>query len=73
MTTHHQALAQQVVEQFRQSLDETARAHITDAHFEDLEQAIQSLLAHEHEHVADLLEALAHSLRSGADRPQMEL
>jgi hypothetical protein len=73
MTNHHGRRAQQLVEQFAQSLSEAARSHITAAQFRDLEQSIGGLLAHEHDHIADLLEAFARSLRSGADRPELGL
>lgn len=73
MTNHHEALAKQLVEGFGQSLGDEARAHITAAQLEDLEQSIRQLLSHEHDHIADLLEAFARSLRSGADKPELEL
>ena len=73
MTNHHEALARQLVERFAQSLGDGARAQITAAQFEDLEQSIRKLLAHEHDHIADLLEAFARSLRSSADKPELEL
>ncbi|MGB5474393.1 MAG: hypothetical protein WBQ78_13080 [Gammaproteobacteria bacterium] len=73
MTNHHEALARQLVERFGQSLSAEARAHITTAQLEDLEQSIRNLLSHEHDHIADLLEAYARSLRSGADKPELEL
>ncbi|MEZ5541413.1 MAG: hypothetical protein R3F42_05155 [Pseudomonadota bacterium] len=73
MSNHHEALARQVVEQFTQALGPAVRAQIAPAHLADLEQAIRTLLAHEHDHIADLLEALARSLRSGADKAALEL
>lgn len=73
MTNHHEALAKQLVDQFAQSLGDEARAHITAAQFEDLEQSIRKLLSHEHDHIADLLDAFARTLRSGAGKPELEL
>lgn len=73
MTNHHEALAKQLVERFANTLGAEARAHITTAQLEDLEQSIRNLLSHEHDHIADLLEAYARSLRSGADKPELEL
>ncbi|MDX1696655.1 MAG: hypothetical protein R3308_00120 [Thiohalobacterales bacterium] len=73
MTNHHETLARQAVEQFRQSLGDAAREHITDAQFEDLTQLIHRLLSNERGHIADLMEAVARTLRSGTDRPELEL
>jgi hypothetical protein len=73
MTNHHETLAKQVVEQFRQSLGDEARAHITSAQFEDLEQSIHLLLSSERDHIADLMEAVVRTLRSGVDKPELEL
>ncbi len=73
MTNHHDMLAKQVIEQFRQSLSHEARENITPAQFEDLEQSIHELLSRERGHIADLVEALARTLRSGVDKPELEL
>lgn len=73
MTDHHEVLAKQVVEQFRQSLDPGARTHITDAQLLALEQTIRGLLARERAHIAELMEAVARTLRSGVDKPELEL
>ena len=73
MTNHHETLAKQAVEQFRQSLGDEAREHITAAQLEDLEQSIHLLLSRERDHIADLMEALARTLRSGVDKPELEL
>ncbi len=73
MTNHHEALAKQAVEQFRQSLSHEARECITAAQLEDLEQSIHTLLSHERGHIADLMEAVARTLRSGVDKLELEL
>ena len=73
MTNHHETLAKQAVEQFRQSLGIEAREHITAAQLQNLEQSIRLLLSSERDHIADLMEAVARTLRSGVDRPEMEL
>lgn len=73
MTNHHEALAKQVVEQFRQSLSHEAREYITAAQIEDLEQSIHKLLSYERGHIADLMEAVARTLRSGVDKLELEL
>ena len=73
MTEHHQKLASELVEQFRQSLSEEARASIPSARFQDLEQSVSRLLSHEHNHIAAVLEAYARTLRSGADKLELEL
>jgi hypothetical protein len=73
MTDHHEALARQTVEQFRQSLGIEAREYITPAQLADLEHAIHELLSRERAHIADLMEALARTLRSGVDKPELEL
>jgi predicted house-cleaning noncanonical NTP pyrophosphatase (MazG superfamily) len=73
MTDHHEALARQAVEQFRQSLSHEAREYVTNAQFEDLEQLILELLASERGHIVDLVEALARTLRSGVEKPDLEL
>lgn len=73
MTNHHERLAKQAVEQFRQSLSDEAREHITAAQLEDLEQSLHLLLSRERDHIADLVEALARTLRSGVDKPELEL
>jgi hypothetical protein len=73
MTGHHEVLARKAVEQFRQSLGEEARTHITDAQFTELEQTICGLLSRERAHIAELMEAVARTLRSGVDKPELEL
>ncbi|MCK5382459.1 MAG: hypothetical protein KAJ65_01765 [Gammaproteobacteria bacterium] len=73
MTNHHDVLAKQAVEQFRQALSHETREYITAAQLEDLEQSISELLSRERGHIADLVEALARTLRSGVDKPELEL
>ena len=73
MTDHHEALAKQAVEQVRQSLSHEAREYLTNAQFEDLEQLILELLASERGHIVELVEALARTLRSGVEKPDLEL
>jgi hypothetical protein len=73
MTDHHEALAKETVQRFRDSLSHEAREYITAAQLEDLEQAIRELLSRERGHIADLMEALARTLRSGVDKPELEL
>jgi len=73
MSEHHHQLARQAVEQFRDSLGEEARRHISAAQFEDLEQLIQHLLSQERSHIADLMAAFARTLRSGVERVELEL
>jgi hypothetical protein len=73
MSDHHQELAREAVERFRDSLDATAREHISAAQFEDLEQLIQQLLSQERGHIAELLAAFARTLRSGVDKPDLDL
>jgi DNA-binding SARP family transcriptional activator len=73
MTDHHLRLARQLVDDFRDSLSGEAREYISDAQFEDLVAAVHRLLAHEHEHITDLLEALVRTLRGGVDKPEIGL
>jgi DNA-binding SARP family transcriptional activator len=73
MTDHHQRLARQVVDEFRNSLSAEAREYISGERFDELEAAIHRLLAHEHEHITDLLEALVRTLRDGVDKPELGL
>jgi len=73
MSDHHQELSRQTVERFRGSLDESVREHITAAQFEDLQQMIQQLLSQERSHIADLMAAFARTLRSGVDKPEIDL
>jgi len=73
MTDHHQELAREAVERFRDSLSEAAREHISPAQFEDLQQMIQLLLSQERGHVADLMAAFARTLRSGVEKPEIGL
>lgn len=73
MTNHHEDLARQVVHNFRDSLSHEAREYITAAHLEDLVEAIHQLLSREHEHIADLLEAVVRTLRTGVDKPDLDL
>ncbi len=73
MTDHHQELAREAVERFRESLSDAARANISAAEFEDLQQMIQHLLSQERGHIADLMAAFARTLRSGVDRPELDL
>ena len=73
MSDHHQEVAREAVERFRDSLAEVAREHITAAQFEDLQQLIQLLLSQERSHIADLMAAFARTLRSGVEKPDIEL
>jgi hypothetical protein len=73
MTNHHQELARQIVEGFRESLSGEAREYISEAQFEDLTQNIHQALSHERRHIVDLMEAVIRSLRSGVDRPELGL
>jgi len=73
MTNHQEVLARQLVERFAQSLSDEARAHVSAAQLEDLGQSIHKLLSHERGHVADLMEAVARTLRSGVDKLELEL
>jgi hypothetical protein len=73
MSDHHQEVARDAVERFRNSLDKAAREHISAAHFEDLQQLIQQLLSQERGHIADLMAAFARTLRSGVEKPDIEL
>jgi hypothetical protein len=73
MSDHHQELSRQTVERFRDSLDDAAREHISAAQFEDLQQMIQHLLSQERSHIADLMAAFARTLRSGVEKPEIDL
>jgi hypothetical protein len=73
MTDHHEALAREVVDQFRASLSHEAREYVTAAQLQDLQQSIRELLSRERGHIADLMEALARTLRSGVEKPELEL
>jgi hypothetical protein len=71
MTDHHLRLARQVVDDFRNSLSAEAREYISEAQFEELVAAVYRLLAREHEHITDLLEALVRTLRGGLEKPEI--
>jgi hypothetical protein len=73
MSDHHQEVAREAVARFRDSLGAAAREHITDAQFEDLQQMIQQLLSQERSHIAELMAAFARTLRSGVDKPDIDL
>lgn len=73
MTDHHLRLARQVVDDFRNSLSAEAREYISEAQFEELVAAVYRLLAREHEHITDLLEALVRTLRGGLEKPEIGL
>jgi hypothetical protein len=73
MTDHHLRLARQVVDDFRNSLSGEAREYISEAQFDDLVAAVHGLLAHEHEHIIDLLDALVRTLRGGVEKPEIGL
>jgi hypothetical protein len=73
MSDHHQEVAREAVERFRDSLDAAAREHISAAQFEDLEQMIQQLLSQERSHIAELMAAFARTLRSGVEKPDIDL
>jgi hypothetical protein len=73
MTNHHESLARQLVDEFRNSLSAEARNNITPAQFEALEQSVHQLLSSERGHIADLMEAVVRTLRSGVDKPELEL
>jgi hypothetical protein len=73
MSDHHLRLAQEVVDDFRNSLGGEAREYIPEAQFEELVAAVHRLLAREHEHITDLLEALVRTLRGGEDKPEIGL
>jgi hypothetical protein len=73
MANHHQELAAQIVEEFRNALSGEACEYITESQLEDLTQAIHRALAHERSHIVDLMEAVVRSLRSGVDKPELGL
>jgi len=73
MGNHHEELARETVERFRDSLSDAAREHISAAQFEDLQQLIQQLLSRERGHIADLMAAFARTLRSGVEKPEIGL
>jgi len=73
MTDHHEELAREAVERFRDSLSDAAREHISAAQFEDLQQMIQHLLSQERSHIAELMAAFARTLRSGVEKPDIDL
>jgi hypothetical protein len=73
MTNHHQKLAREIVEGFRNSLSGEAREYIAESQLEDLAQNIHRALAQERGHIADLMEAVVRSLRSGVDKPELGL
>jgi DNA-binding SARP family transcriptional activator len=73
MTDHHLQQARQLVDDFRNSLGGEAREYISEAQFEELAAAVHHLLAREHEHITDLLEALVRTLRGGVDKPEIGL
>jgi hypothetical protein len=73
MTDHHLRLARQAVDDFRNSLSAEAREYISEALFEELVAAVYRLLAREHEHITDLLEALVRTLRGGLEKPEIGL
>jgi len=73
VTDHHLRLARKVVDDFRNSLSGEAREYISEEQFEYLVAAVHRLLAHEHEHITDLLEALVRTLRGGMDKPEIDL
>jgi hypothetical protein len=73
MTDHHLRLARQVVDDFRNSLSGEAREYISEEQFDELAAAVHRLLAHEHGHITDLLEALVRTLRDGVDKPELGL
>lgn len=73
MADHHEALAKEVVGQFSGSPGREACEYISAAQFEDLQQSGRELLSRERGHIADLMEALARTLRSGVDKPELEL
>jgi len=67
MSDHHQEVAREAVERFRDSLGVSA------AQFEDLQQMIQQLLSEERSHIAELMAAFARTLRSGVEKPDLDL
>lgn len=73
MSDHHQEVAREAVERFRDSLGTAAREHISAAQFEDLQQMIQQLLSEERSHIAELMAAFARTLRSGVEKPDLDL
>ena len=73
MSDHNLRLARQIVDDFRNSLSAEVREFISEGQFEDLVAAIHRLLAHEHEHIATLLDALVRTLRWGVDKPEINL
>lgn len=73
MANQHQEIAQKVVEQFKASLSEAARAHITTSQFNKLASLIEQAIAHEMAEAADLVERAARKLRAGTARPELGL
>ncbi|UCE88939.1 MAG: hypothetical protein JSW10_11610 [Pseudomonadota bacterium] len=73
MTDGHRALADKVVEAFRSSLSETARAALGESDYDKLAQIISEALSEELNSAAEIVDDAARRLRAAVERPELEL
>lgn len=73
MTDQHRALAEKVVEAFRSSLSESARAALGEADYDALSRIIGEAVSEELSRAAEIVDDAARRLRAAVERPELEL
>jgi len=73
MTNRHQRLATQVVDAFKESLDETSLASLSPAQLDTLTQLVEEALSDELQVAIEHIEGLARELRTHLEHKEIEL
>ena len=73
MTNRHHQRADKVVAEFKEIIGESVCNQIPDAHFQDLTLLVRDLISDELLAAAELIEKVAHHLRSETDIHELEL
>jgi hypothetical protein len=69
----HQHVAEKAVAAFKESLDDDARSHLTEAQFDELTRLVQEAITEELTAAAELIEEAARRLRAETERPEFGL
>jgi len=73
MNDHNEQLAKKVVEVFKQNISAEARAHISQAEFDELAQIVREALSIELTEAIEMVAELERRLKDRTDRPDMSL
>ena len=73
MQNRHQALADRVLDAFKDILNEAVREQITESQYTELSLMIQEALSEELEHAINRVEEVVKNLRTEVEKPELGL